>query len=218
VSGAAGDGRFARALADPTIGRIRAALDAHRPVAADDEPGVRKAAVALIFRLGENEGLELLLIKRAEYPGDPWSGQIAFPGGREEAGDASLAATAMRETREETGIDLTLEGMLLGTLDDLRPRTVRLPAIVVRPFVALLDRREPLELSPEVALAFWVPFGSLVRSESWRDDTVFARGIQINARVFQHEDHIVWGMTERILTQLLTMMGEEGSGKKEEGD
>jgi 8-oxo-dGTP pyrophosphatase MutT (NUDIX family) len=212
VSGAAGDGRFALALADPTIVRIRAALDAHQAVAADDEPGVRRAAVALIFRHRASDGLELLLIKRAEYPGDPWSGQVAFPGGREEAGDASLAETAMRETREETGIDLAREGMLLGTLDDLRPRTVRLPAIVVRPFVALLDRSEPLELSPEVALAFWVPFGSLARSESWRDDTVFARGIQINARVFRHEQHIVWGMTERILTQLLMLVEGTGNG------
>jgi 8-oxo-dGTP pyrophosphatase MutT (NUDIX family) len=205
VSGS-GEERVARALADPTVQRIRAALDSHQPVAADDEPGVRRAAVALIFRVVSEGALELLLIKRAEYPGDPWSGQVAFPGGREEAGDGSLAETAIRETREETGIDLTREGLLLGRLDDLRPRTTRLPAIVVRPFVALLERSEPMQLSPEVALAFWVPFGSLARSDSWRNDTVVARGIQINARVFQHEDHIVWGMTERILTQLIELL------------
>ena len=139
-------------------------------------------------------------------PRDPWSGQIAFPGGREEAGDTSLAQTAVRETREETGIDLEREGMLVGTLDDLRPRTVRLPAIIVRPFVALLDRNEPLELSSEVALAFWIPFGALSRPDSWHEDTVFARGIQINARVFRHQDHVIWGMTERILAQLLALL------------
>jgi 8-oxo-dGTP pyrophosphatase MutT (NUDIX family) len=205
---AAGDaeGRFARLLADPTVQKIRAALESHSPVAAGEEEGIRKAAVALIFRLGTNDGLELLLVKRAEYAGDPWSGQIAFPGGREEAGDSSLAETAIRETREETGIDLHRDGMLLGVLDDLRPRTVHLPAIVVRPFVAILDGHEPLELSPELALAFWVPFGSLARTESWRQDTVFARGIQINARVFQHEDHIVWGMTERVLTGMMELL------------
>ena len=79
--------------------------------------------------------------------------------------------------------------MFLGTLDDLRPRTIRLPAVVVRPFVALLDRNEPLELSPEVALAFWIPFRALSLPDSWQDDTVFARGIQINARVFHHDEH-----------------------------
>lgn len=198
--------RFARLLAQPVMARICSALDSHNPVAAEAEEGARKAAVALIFRLGENDVLELLFIKRAEYEGDPWSGQIAFPGGRAEAGDASLAETASRETREETGIDLAREGMIVGRLDDLRPRTVRLPAIMVRPFVALLDRSEPLVLSPEVALSFWLPFAALARAEAWRDDIVSARGIQINARAFRHQQHVIWGMTERILAQLLALV------------
>jgi 8-oxo-dGTP pyrophosphatase MutT (NUDIX family) len=200
-----GEVRFARLLAQPSVAKIRSALASHIPVAADELEGVRRAAVALIFRLGNDEALELLFIKRAEYEGDPWSGQIAFPGGRAEAGDASLAETAMRETREETGIDLAREGMMIGTLDDLRPISFRLPAIVVRPYVALLDRIEPLVLSPEVALSFWLPFSALARPESWRDDTVFARGIQINARVFRYQEHVIWGMTERILAQLLDL-------------
>jgi 8-oxo-dGTP pyrophosphatase MutT (NUDIX family) len=173
---------------------------------AEEEEGVRKAAVALIFRLAKGDALELLFIKRAEYEGDPWSGQIAFPGGRVEAGDVSLAETAIRETREETGIDLAREGLIIGTLDDLRPRSIRLPAIMVRPYVALLDRSEPLVLSPEVALSFWLPFAAMADAESWHEDTVFARGIQINARVFRHEQHVIWGMTERILAQLLALL------------
>lgn len=199
--------RFARLLANQTVQKIRVALVARPAVPVPDEEGVRRAAVALIFRLAEDDdAVELLLIKRAEYPGDPWSGQIAFPGGREESGDSSLSATAVRETREETGIDLGRDGMILGVLDDLRPQRVSLPAIVVRPFVAILDARQALELSAEVALAFWVPFGEIARTDSWRSDTVFARGVQINARVFRHHDHVVWGMTERIMTQLLTLI------------
>jgi 8-oxo-dGTP pyrophosphatase MutT (NUDIX family) len=198
--------RFARLLAQPIMARICSALDSHSPVAAEEEEGVRKAAVALIFRLGENDVLELLFIKRAEYEGDPWSGQIAFPGGRAEERDKSLAETAIRETREETGIDLAREGMIVGRLDDLRPRAVRLPAIMVRPFVALLDGREPLVLSGEVALSFWLPFTELARNDSWADGMVRAGGVQISARVFKHDEHVVWGMTERILTQLLALL------------
>ncbi len=201
-----GEEKLAAILSHPAIAKLRSSLASRRPVEAQEESGVRKAAVALIFRAGQDGLPELLFIKRAEYPGDPWSGQIAFPGGREESGDRSLQETAARETREETGIDLSREGMVIGVLDDLRPRTVRLPAVIVRPYVAVLERSEPLELSPEVALAFWIPFGALAHKESWLDDTVFARGVQINARVFRHEDHVIWGMTERILAQLLELL------------
>lgn len=198
--------RLALILSHPAIAQLRSSLGSRRAVEAEVEAGVRRAAVALIFRAGEDGSPELLFIKRAEYPGDPWSGQIAFPGGREESGDASLQETAIRETREETGIDLAHEGMVIGVLDDLRPVRVRLPAVVVRPYVAVLQRDDALELSAEVALAFWIPFGQLAERELWREDTVVARGVQINARVFRHDDHVIWGMTERILAQLLDLL------------
>ena len=194
-------------LADADVQQLRDALAAHEAPASESEEGVRKAAVALIFRSGADGQPELLFIKRADYPGDPWSGQVAFPGGREEPGDSSLADTATRETREETGIDLSRGGTFIGTLDDLRPRINRLPDVIVRPYVVLLDHWEPLILSQEVALAFWIPLAALRESGSWRDTQVLARGIQINTRAFHHEGHIVWGMTERILGQLLKLLG-----------
>jgi len=200
-------------LADAEIQKLKAALAAHRSPDSESDEGVRKAAVALIFRSGADGQPELLFIKRADYPGDPWSGQVAFPGGREEPGDSSLADTAARETREETGIDLSRDGAFIGTLDDLRPRINRLPDVIVRPYVVLLDRCEPLILSQEVALAFWIPLPALKEAESWRETQVLARGIQINTRAFHHEGHIVWGMTERILGQLLELLAQASSSE-----
>jgi 8-oxo-dGTP pyrophosphatase MutT (NUDIX family) len=196
---------MATLLEHPEIVKLRLALDAHESVGAKEEGG-RRAAVALIFRAGESGAPELLFIKRADYPADPWSGQVAFPGGREEAGDANLADTALRETREETGIDLRNDGTVIGTLDDLRPQTTGLPAIIVRPYVVLLNRAESLLLSDEVALVFWVPLEELREVGSWRDTSVFARGIQMTTRAFHHEGHVIWGMTERILAQLLALL------------
>jgi 8-oxo-dGTP pyrophosphatase MutT (NUDIX family) len=193
-------------LAHPDIVKLRSALESHRGARADKEEGVRRAAVALIFRAGENGAPELLFIKRAEYPADPWSGQIAFPGGREEAADPTLADTAIRETREETGIDLVRDGTVIGTLDDLRPQTVRLPAVIVRPYVVLLNRFEPLVLSNEVALAFWIPLEAFKDAPSWQDTDVLARGVQMNRRAFHHQGQVIWGMTERILAQLLALL------------
>lgn len=190
----------------PDIVKLRAALKSHSAVGADKEDGIRRAAVALIIRAGDNGAPELLFIKRSEYPADPWSGQVAFPGGREEAGDPTLTDTAIRETREETGIDLVRDATVIGTLDDLRPQTVRLPAVIVRPYVVLLNRFEPLVLSDEVALAFWVPLQSLKDTSLWRDTAVQARGVQLSMRGFHHQGHVIWGMTERILAQFLTLL------------
>jgi 8-oxo-dGTP pyrophosphatase MutT (NUDIX family) len=201
---------IATLLDHPDIAALRAKLQAREAVAVKIDQGTRRAAVALVFRPGESGSPELLFIKRAEYPGDPWSGQIAFPGGREEAGDANLAQTAIRETREETGLDLEKNALILGALNDLRPQTVRLPAIIVRPYVLLIGACPRLAPSDEVALAFWIPLDALKRQESWKDTAVQARGVQMNRRAFMHEGHIIWGMTERILAELLALLGESG--------
>ncbi|MEO5580216.1 MAG: CoA pyrophosphatase, partial [Gemmatimonadaceae bacterium] len=166
----------------------------------------RRAGVAILIRVGADHSLELFFIQRAEYEGDPWSGQIAFPGGREEPGDATLYDTAARETREETGIDITARGELLGALDDLTPDTMRLPAVIVRPFVVLLaDAGEPV-LSDEVANCFWVPLPLLMDRSVWRNTTVAAGGQEMSRFAFHHEGYVVWGMTERILSGLLSLM------------
>jgi 8-oxo-dGTP pyrophosphatase MutT (NUDIX family) len=205
-TGEGGGDDAAALLAHPEIVRLRSALGTRNVADAETQEGVRRAAVALIFRAGDAGDPELLFIKRAEYPGDPWSGQVAFPGGREEIGDSNLVNAAIRETREEIGLDLERDGTVIGTLEDLRPQTVRLPDIIVRPFIVLLKRVEELLLSDEVALAFWIPLAELKREESWRETTVLARGVQLNRRAFHHEGQVVWGLTERILAQLLALL------------
>jgi len=151
--------------------------------------------------------LELLFIKRAEVPHDPWSGHMAFPGGRHEPDDASLEATAVRETREELGLDLTA-GTLLGALDDLAPVSAHLPRIVVRPFVVVVPPPPPLVPSHEVAATFWEPVGRL-RDPAARAEHVVTAG-ERSARfpAYRVGPHLVWGMTERILRQLLSLFDD----------
>lgn len=190
---------------DPRVARLKASLESREPVEVQD-PVARRAAVAILIRWGVSNEPEMFFIQRAEYEGDPWSGHIAFPGGRAEPGDESLMQTAMRETHEETGIDLGGRSELLGVLDDLHPRTIRLPAVVVRPFVFLVSEVSEPVLSDEVAGAFWVPLSVLLDRSVWRDTTVRAGNAEFSRFAFHHEGYVVWGMTERILSGLLDLL------------
>ncbi|MBV9879335.1 MAG: CoA pyrophosphatase, partial [Gemmatirosa sp.] len=176
--------------------------DVPRP---DDRPP-RRAAVALVLRLGEGDRPELLFVKRAEFAGDPWSGQIAFPGGRHEPGDASLWHTAMRETWEETGLDLDRDARLLGRLDELHPRQPVLPAVVVRPYVAVAAPSGPFALSIEMAAAFWVPIERFAAEGVHAESEVRVRGTSLRVPSFVHEGHTIWGMTYRILEDFLARL------------
>ena len=190
----------------PLLDRIDAALRARPARAAGLDGDPARAAVALAFRSDRDEP-ELLFIRRAEREDDPWSGQIALPGGRWSPDDDSLEATALRETLEETGLDVRRTGTVLGVLDELRPRTATLPPIVVTPFVAVVEPPPVLHLSTEVADAFWVPWSLFTDPAYDRESEVRVRGATFRTPSFVLGEHVVWGMTERILRQLILRLG-----------
>jgi len=161
------------------------------------------AAVAVLLHDGA-DGLEALFIHRAERAGDTWSGQIAFPGGRREPSDADLRATAVRETHEDIGVDLTA-ALAFGVLDDMYPRTPVLPPVVVRPFVFGLTQRPAIALSNEVQDAFWVSFRALAAPAVQREVTIHHRGVTRVMPAYVVGNHTIWGMTERILNNLLSL-------------
>jgi 8-oxo-dGTP pyrophosphatase MutT (NUDIX family) len=163
------------------------------------------AAVAVILHDGE-DGLEVLFIHRAVRAGDRWSGQIAFPGGRRQPSDADLLATAIRETMEEIGVDLTAAERL-GVLDDLHPRTPVLPPVIVRPFVFALTARPNILLGPEVQDTFWASIHALLAPAARGQVTVDHPGIPVRTLpAYTLGKHTIWGMSERILTPLISLL------------
>lgn len=190
-------------LESPEIRRLAGALLTHPGRKIPAEGNERYAAVALVFRAGAEREPEVLMIKRAEHATDPWSGHVALPGGRAEPRDRDLEATAVRETWEETGVDIRKHGQVLGTLDDLAPRISALPPLVIRPFVAVVDSAVTIVANPEVADAFWVPLSALKERAQWGLGLVDIRGESHEVDVFRHNEHTVWGLTERVLKNLM---------------
>jgi 8-oxo-dGTP pyrophosphatase MutT (NUDIX family) len=186
----------------PILERLEASLRSRPGRAESLEGDPIRAAVALTMRSDRDEP-ELLLIRRSDREGDPWSGQIALPGGRWSPDDDSLQATALRETQEETGVDIVASGLVLGALDDLRPRTPHLPPIVVTPYVVSIESPPELRLNHEVAEAFWIPWSMLVDPALDRESHVNVRGATWRVSSFVFTERVVWGMTERIIREMI---------------
>ena len=193
------------------IARLAAELGARTATTVECDPDDHplRAAVTLVLRPGEGGELELLMIKRAEFEGDPWSGHVAFPGGRQEPDDQSLERTAIRETWEETAIDIARDGAILGPLDEVSPRTPTVRRVVVRPYVAAVVPDVDIVESPEVAAAFWVPLSALRETAAWITAEVEAHGQPLSVPAFAHGEYVVWGLTERILRGFLRFVDQD---------
>lgn len=194
-----------RSLPRATLQDARRKLRDYRPTEIPFESGMIAAAVAVMLRDGD-DGIETLFIHRAVRAGDTWSGQIAFPGGRRDPGDTDLLATAIRETGEEVGVDLS-SAERLGVLDDLYPRTPVLPPVVVRPFVFALTSRPRIVVSSEVQDAFWLSFRALAAPGARAEVIVDHPGIPRRVLpAYTLGNHTIWGMSERILTPLISLV------------
>ncbi len=184
-------------MADTTMLNHITSLIRDRQTKQDD---TAHAAVAMLLR-ETDDTLKVLLVKRATREGDPWSGHMAFPGGRRGHGDPDLMATACRETREETGIDLTL-CTTIGTLDALHS-TVR-PDMRIQPFIFSCQEPPEVTLNEELMAHYWIPLDELDRS---RGKT------RVDAREFPAylvEGEAVWGLTYRMLEKLFGILNGEG--------
>ncbi len=191
----------------PSLEEIRRALAAHAPEVAPDA-SARRAAVAMCLR-ERGAAAEVLFIERARREGDPWSGHMAFPGGRVDRGDGSSRRAAERETLEEVGVSL-LGAERLGRLDDLRGHhAAGHPALVISGFVYRVEKPPALVLSDEVEHAFWFPLAELLdprRHVEYRFGPG-SEGRYPGILVGDPGRHVVWGLTYRFLEVFFAAVG-----------
>jgi 8-oxo-dGTP pyrophosphatase MutT (NUDIX family) len=176
----------------------------HGSIAPDDSQlpiSERRAAVATIFYAGPSD-TEMLFIQRAKFDGDPWSGQMAFPGGRVEPEDPDTHATAERETEEEIGLDLGGVRRLGGLADMEGGRATNRLIQVSAHCYWLATPRPSVTPNYEVADIVWVPISDLLDEGRYidyryRNGDVPFPGIQLD-----HPDQVIWGLTLRFLADL----------------
>jgi len=188
-----------------------AARVAHRLVTAghtEGDPGAaeRHAAVTLVVR-PRGRDLEVLFVRRAEVPGDPWSGHMALPGGHRDAADADPLETARRELREEVGLDLPRNGFL-GRLDDLHPVTRRIPSILISPFVAWHGEDARVSTNAEVQYHVWAPLRAL-RDPALRSEVRYPDGGHEHVwPSILYEGDAIWGLTHRVVMNFFDIITE----------
>jgi 8-oxo-dGTP pyrophosphatase MutT (NUDIX family) len=190
----------------PTLEDIEKSLDRYQPSLVGGED-LARAAVAMILRERDARP-EVLFIERARRKGDPWSGHMAFPGGRMEPSDAGTRHAAERETLEEVGLSLA-DATHLGRLDDLQGYSQRSRGMVVSAHVYWLPEPGRIVTNREVQQAFWFPVASLLDSErhvTYPHATYEGRQLP-GILVGEPDRHIVWGLTYRFLDLFFSIVG-----------
>jgi 8-oxo-dGTP pyrophosphatase MutT (NUDIX family) len=187
-----------RSVLPPPFPPLDVLEEALSGVASPELEGARLEAAVLVCLHDD----AVLLARRALHPDDPWSGHAALPGGRWEEGDESLLATALREAREELGVDPLAHGRVLGALGTHVGRGRRISGVRIAVFVAALDERPELELSAELEAVYWVPLSSLVPVTA---QVAELPGMDVPAYALElpgGEQLVVWGITYAILERL----------------
>jgi 8-oxo-dGTP pyrophosphatase MutT (NUDIX family) len=160
---------------------------------------LRRASVAVTLK--DPESPSVLLIKRADRAGDPWSGQIAFPGGKAQERDGTLKGTAIRETREEMGIDLGQDAEFLGYFTPFKTHTGTLEVI---PAVFLLEKDVEIRPNEEVSSYRWVKLEKLMGGQARSPHRADTGGQTRETPALLVEGYAVWGLTRRIISSLLS--------------
>jgi 8-oxo-dGTP pyrophosphatase MutT (NUDIX family) len=162
------------------------------------------AAVVVLLRAADKD-FQVLFVKRAETPTDTWSGQTALPGGKRDPEDRNLKETVVRETLEETGINLREGCRFLGAMEPLR--STQKPQMKILPFVVLQEKEQTIELNEELTEYFWASLKELVHSKG---SIKFSFG-EFPAYII--ENNVIWGLTYRIMHNLLSLLSSSEKGK-----
>jgi len=194
-------------MESPTLDLIRASIGAQTEDHSFTEPPAGAAAVALILA-GPGTDLSLCFIRRADREGDPWSGHMAFPGGRADPSDRTNTAVAERETLEEVGIHLDTPAFI-GSLPQMPIRRGRTDTgLALSSFVYYIGPDLlPLLPNHEVADAYWIPFKHLWDTTNSSTFELLSGGVPATYTAISYKGNLIWGLSYRVLSVFAQVIG-----------
>ena len=168
-----------------------------------DQPGLVRAAV-LIPLFEKNGEYHVLLTRRTERVRHH-KGQISFPGGRQDHGE-DLLATALREAKEEMGIE-EKDVCILGELDDMCTFS---SDFCIAPFVGLIPYPYPFKINRhEIEEVLEVPLSVFLDETKFREELRSRNGELVPVYFYEHDAHTIWGATAQILKQLMDLISSK---------
>ena len=170
-----------------------------KPLKQTSESLNANAAVVVLLRVA-GQDFHVLLVKRAENPTDKWSGQTALPGGKRDPEDIDIKATVVRETLEETSINLLDDCRFVGTMEPLS--SVEKPEIKILPFIVMQEKEQVIKLNQELTEYFWAPLKEL---DSHKGTAKLKLG---EFPAYKIDKHVIWGLTYNILHNLLSLLSD----------
>lgn len=175
-----------------------------------------RSAVASVIHITESGEVEVLLMQRPHRDGDPWSGDICYPGGRMQAEDLSAMDTASREMLEEVGVDIKQAGSLVARLSDVVTREHgRKRPMIVTPYIYLVHNKPAASNSEEAVSSFWFPLSFLVKPGN-RERMTWKLGnskisLPLSMPCYHYENRRIWGLTLLMLDELSSVVSGNGN-------
>ncbi len=191
-----------------TIEQVQQKLRAFKPQKNPERLETKRSAVTLLLHEFDGD-VCVLMIERAKREGDPWSGHMAFPGGRVDPEDAHSYDAALRECEEEVGLTVDSHGGLIGRLSELPThwRNGLSEKMYVTPFVFALASVPELKPNYEVADTVWVPLSYLAELEN-RDEMVWDKDdMHFELPCYYFQGKTIWGLSLGMLDELLLAVG-----------
>jgi 8-oxo-dGTP pyrophosphatase MutT (NUDIX family) len=165
------------------------------------------AAVVILLKKNSHD-FQVLFVNRAKKASDPWSGQTALPGGKRNPEDHDLKQTVIRETLEETNINLLEYCSFLGIMKTVR--SVHKPKMRILPFVVLQEKEQDIELNGELIGYFWESLKKLEQNGG----SIKFKSKEVPAYIIGN--NVVWGLTYKIVNNLLSLLSNIEKEKTKE--